>query len=124
MQQRKYRAAAAAASFAALAAVVLGALFLIAPVWQPGRRPRAAFAPADSAPAPQAAAAPLDINTATAEELTALPGIGTAKAEAIVAFRQEHGPFAALEDVAAVNGISARMAESWQGLAVAGSPEP
>lgn len=48
---------------------------------------------------------PIDINTATAEELQALPGIGEARAGAIVAYREEHGPFTYVEDLRAVSGI-------------------
>ena len=96
-----------------LAAVLIaaGALFLIAPVWQ-SQRPAAAYVPA-------AAPTLIDINTATAEELTALPGLGPRKAAALVAYREEHGPFATLADAAAVKGISLRMTESWAGLAAA-----
>ena len=97
-----------------LAAVLIaaGALFLIAPVWQ-SQRPAAAYVPAPEAPTL------IDINTATAEELTALPGLGPRKAAALVAYREEHGPFATLADAAAVKGISLRMTESWAGLAAA-----
>ncbi|AGT32855.1 hypothetical protein M493_13055 [Geobacillus genomosp. 3] len=45
------------------------------------------------------------INTATAEEIMQLPGIGRAKAEAIVAYREEHGPFQRVEDLLKVTGI-------------------
>lgn len=48
---------------------------------------------------------PININTATAEELQALPGIGESRAEAIVAYREEHGPFTYVEDLRAVSGI-------------------
>ena len=90
-----------------LAAVLIaaGALFLIAPVWQP-QRPAAAYVPAAG-------------HTAAPEELTALPGLGPRKAAALVAYREEHGPFATLADAAAVKGISLRMTESWTGLAAA-----
>lgn len=103
-----------------LAAVLIaaGALFLIAPVWQP-QRPAAAYAPAAVHTAAPEAPTLIDINTATAEELTALPGLGPRKAAALVAYREAHGPFATLADAAAVKGISLRMAESWAGLAAA-----
>ena len=60
-----------------LAAVLIaaGALFLIAPVWQP-QRPAAAYVPAAVHTAAPEAPTLIDINTATAEELTALPGLG------------------------------------------------
>ncbi len=48
---------------------------------------------------------PLNINTATARELQALPGIGPTKAEAIVAFRTQRGLFAKKEDIKEVSGI-------------------
>lgn len=103
-----------------LAAVLIavGALFLIAPVWQP-QRPAAAYTPAAVVSQSEPESTLLDINTATAEELTALPGIGPQKAAALVAYRTEHGPFASLADAAAVKGISERMTESWAGLATA-----
>ena len=105
---------------AALAVVLIaaGALFLIAPVWQP-QRPAAAHAPVTAAQTPAPEPELIDINTATAEELTALPGLGPRKAAALVAYRTEHGAFASLADAAAVRGISLRMTESWAGLAAA-----
>ena len=101
-----------------LAAVLIaaGALFLIAPVWQ---RPAAAYVPSAVHTAAPEAPTLIDINTATAEELTALPGLGPRKAAALVAYREAHGPFATLADAAAVKGISLRMTESWAGLAAA-----
>lgn len=105
---------------AALAVVLIaaGALFLIAPVWQPQRQ-AAAYAPVTAAQTPAPEPELIDINTATAEELTALPGLGPRKAAALVAYRTEHGAFASLADAAAVRGISLRMTESWAGLAAA-----
>ena len=90
---------------AALAVVLIaaGALFLIAPVWQP-QRPAAAYAPVTAAQNPAPEPELIDINTATA---------------ALVAYRTEHGAFASLADAAAVRGISLRMTESWAGLAAA-----
>lgn len=48
----------------------------------------------------------VNINTASAGELETLPGIGKKKAAAIVAYREEHGAFAAVEEIENVSGIS------------------
>jgi competence protein ComEA len=47
----------------------------------------------------------VNINEADAAVLAGLNGIGTAKAEAIVAYRKEHGPFRTIDDLANVKGI-------------------
>lgn len=47
----------------------------------------------------------VSINTATAEELTKLTGVGEVLAERIVAYREEHGPFRSAEELMNVNGI-------------------
>lgn len=48
---------------------------------------------------------PVDINTATAEQLETLPGVGPATAAAIIDDRRRHGPFAAVADLERVPGI-------------------
>ncbi len=55
---------------------------------------------------------PININTATAEELTALPNIGPARAEAIVQFRIENGPYRTVDDLQKIRGIGPRIAET------------
>jgi competence protein ComEA len=47
----------------------------------------------------------LDLNRATIPELESLPRIGPRLAERIVAHRETHGPFAAVEDLEQVRGI-------------------
>lgn len=51
----------------------------------------------------------LNINTATAEELTLLEGIGQKTAQKIIDYRAEHGGFTVIEDLAQVRGISLDM---------------
>jgi len=51
-------------------------------------------------------AAQVNINTADADTLSnELSGIGQSKAEAIVAYREQHGPYKQLQDLANVKGI-------------------
>lgn len=48
----------------------------------------------------------VDVNTATAEQLAeTLVGVGAAKAEAIVAYREENGPFRHIDELVNVRGI-------------------
>ena len=51
------------------------------------------------------ALAAVNIHTAGADELKALPGIGPAKAEAIVEYRKQHGNFKSVEELKNVKGI-------------------
>ncbi len=53
----------------------------------------------------------IGINSATPKELMRLTGIGRRKAEAIVRYREQHGPFARLGDLQAVRGISKKLVE-------------
>lgn len=51
----------------------------------------------------------LDLNAAGVAELDALPGIGRARARAIIAFRDSAGPFRKVEELSRVPGISASL---------------
>ncbi len=54
----------------------------------------------------------VDINSADAATLAnALQGIGPAKAEAIVAYREKHGPFKSVDDLVMVQGIGEKTVE-------------
>ena len=56
-----------------------------------------------------AAFAALDLNTATKEQLDALPGIGPKKAEAIVQYRNEKGSFKSVDQLKEVSGIGEKI---------------
>lgn len=53
----------------------------------------------------------VNINTASTEELQAIPGVGPSKAEAITAYREENGPFQTVEDITNVSGIGEKTFE-------------
>ncbi len=54
---------------------------------------------------------PVNINTATAEELVELPRVGPATAARIIEWREENGPFARIEELMNVQGIGERTFE-------------
>lgn len=60
----------------------------------------------------------VNLNTATAAQLEALPDIGAATARTIVDFRTAHGPFARLDDLQRVKGIGARTVAALHDLVV------
>jgi competence protein ComEA len=59
-----------------------------------------------------ALAGPVDVNTADAATISAeLTGVGLVKAQAIVEYRDTHGPFKSADDLVLVKGIGARTVE-------------
>ena len=58
-----------------------------------------------TAPSSTASIFPININTATAEQLDQLPDIGPVLAQRIIAYRDAFGPFSSVEDLLYVNGI-------------------
>lgn len=62
--------------------------------------------------APIAIAGPVDINSADAKTLAReLQGIGMAKAEAIVSYREKNGPFRSADDLAKVKGVGKKLVD-------------
>ena len=57
----------------------------------------------------------ININTASAGELTSLKGIGEKTAQAIIEYRQKNGPFKTIEDIKNVKGIGDKKFEAIKG---------
>jgi competence protein ComEA len=77
-----------------------------------GPAPPVAPSPTGSAPAP----GPIDLNTASEQELLALPGVGPVLAAAIVRHREEAGPFTTVDGLLDVSGIGPARLESLREL--------
>ncbi len=61
-------------------------------------------------------AGPVHLNTATLEQLDALPGVGPVTAQKILDFRQEHGAFGSVDELDAIPGIGPARLEQLRGL--------
>lgn len=112
-----------------LAYLCLAGLVLLLLRWPPPGAVRIELAtarPVGLTPAATAATLPalrspstlllLDINSATAAELEALPGIGPTLAGRIVAYRDEHGPYSTVEELRNVDGIGPKTLADLQPL--------
>jgi competence protein ComEA len=73
-------------------------------------------APAATAGAPGVSAGPVHLNTATAEQLDTLPGVGPVTAQKILDYRQQHGAFSSVDELDAVPGIGPARLEQLKGL--------
>jgi len=70
------------------------------------------------------AAAVVNINTASLEELTSLPGIGQVKAESILKYREEKGLFKKADELKNVYGIGAKIVARLKGEITVGETIP
>jgi competence protein ComEA len=110
---------ALAAAGGATARADVNAVNLAAPVADgeqivvPARGTGTAGGSSGATPSPTA---PLDLNTASLEQLDALPGIGPTTAQKILDYRQEHGSFHSVDELDAVAGIGQGRLEQLKGL--------
>jgi competence protein ComEA len=95
--------------------VAAGLAFVLAAVLSSG------LAIAGGKPAP---AGKVNLNTATAEQLTTLPGVGPKLAARIVEHRQQHGGFKSIQDLMNVKGIGEKNFQKLQTyLAISETPK-
>lgn len=73
---------------------------------EPGQTPQPTPRPVKVTLVPPSPEHPLNINTATLEQFDLLPGIGSIKADAILAYRAANGPFLRIDDLLKVEGIT------------------
>ena len=91
-----------------LAAPVVDGQQIVVPARAPaGARPAAAT---------DAAVGPVRLNTATLEQLDALPGVGPVTAQKILDYRQKHGAFSSVDDLDAIPGIGPARLEQLRDL--------
>jgi competence protein ComEA len=81
----------------------------------PSGAPGAPVAATGGTPSPSA---PVDLNSATVEQLDALPGVGPTTAQKIVDYRNEHGPYTSVDDLDAIPGIGPARIDQLRGLVI------
>lgn len=65
----------------------------------------------------------VDLNTASLDDLTGLPGVGETRAQAILDYRAAHGPFARIEDVMNVKGVGEGIFQQLEPYVTVTTPE-
>jgi competence ComEA-like helix-hairpin-helix protein len=93
--------------FAARICLVLAALCLISPVLFAKKKPPGA---------------PVNLNTATSEQLQLVPGIGPATADKILQMRKAYGAFKSVDDLLAIRGIGPKRLEKMRKYLTVGKP--
>jgi competence protein ComEA len=68
--------------------------------------------------------APVNLNTATSEELQLVPGIGPVTAEKILQMRKSYGPFKSVDDLTAIRGIGPKRLEKMRKYLTVGKSLP
>jgi competence protein ComEA len=72
--------------------------------------------PSVAAPDGAAATGPVHLNSATLEQLDALPGVGPVTAQKILDYRQQHGAFGSVDELDAIAGIGPARLATLRGL--------
>jgi len=103
----------------AMAAAMLIAVVITAWVTVPKMEPVTVKTPVTAAettaaPTSVTVSGPIDLNTATADELMTVPGIGPKTAADIIAYRESHGGFDSVDELDNVSGIGPASVEKWR----------
>ena len=93
-----------------------GELVVILALPAPGSTPVLPANGVDHATAAEDPRARINVNTATAEELEALPSIGEVIAARIIGYREQNGPFRSVDDLIHVQGISDETIDEFRDL--------
>lgn len=93
----------------------------VAPQRPAGTSTGAPGSTSSSGSAPVGPVGPVDLNTADATQLDALPGVGPSTAAAIIAYRDEHGPFTSIDGLLDVRGIGDAKLDGLRDLVTIGS---
>ena len=67
---------------------------------------------------------PVNLNTATSDELQQVPGIGPATAEKILKMRKSYGPFKSVDDLLAIRGLGEKRLDKMRKYLTVGKPAP
>jgi competence protein ComEA len=82
------------------------------------RRGTGGAVPAAGSTSPGSPAAPVQLSTATLEQLDSLPGVGPVTAQKILDYREKHGAFRSVDELDAVPGIGPKRLEQLHDLVV------
>jgi competence protein ComEA len=110
----------AAANLPLVVEVRDGELVVILALPAPGSTPVLPAVGVEDAVPAENPRARININSATAEELEALPSIGEVIAARIIAYREQNGPFRSVDDLIHVEGISDRTIDEIRNLVTVG----
>jgi competence protein ComEA len=97
-----------------------GELVVILALLAPGSTPVLPAVGVEDAVPAEDPGARININSATAEELEALPSIGEVIAARVIAYREQNGPFRSVDDLIHVEGISDRTIDEIRNLVTVG----